>query len=153
MSNFIDIKMEYDEKKGYYDILSDEKGDLMQDQSFDTSIILALLTDARADKTEVPLVQNQRGTIVDLFTEGRKRNGSKLWLLNQSRATLTAKNRAKDYARNALQFLVEKGYCKDVFVSSKLTRDGIILNITIQRLTGVFDDYRYNAWNNNLYKV
>lgn len=153
MSNFIDIKLEYDEKRGYYDIIPNETGDLAQDQSFDTTINLALLTDARADKTEVPLVQNQRGTIVDLFTEGRKRNGSKLWLLSQARATLTAKNKAKDYAKNALQFLVEKGYCKDVFVNSRLTTNGIILDITIQRLTGVFDGYRYNAWDNSLYKI
>lgn len=149
--SFIDIKMPYDEDKEYYDLTFTDKGDLQRDESFDTSINCALLTDGRADNSEVKHIEKQRGTIVDIFTE--KRNGSKLWLLEQARANLDAKNRARDYAKNALNYLIEKGYVKDIEITSKLTQNGISLTIIFKRLDGVFDKYRYDAWNKSLYMV
>lgn len=149
--NFIDIKMAYDEDKEYYDLSFTDDGDLERDESFDTSINCSLLTDGRADSSEVKKVELQRGTIVDLFTDNR--NGSKLWLLEQARANLDAKNRARDYAKNALNFLIEKGFVKDIEVSSRLTDKGIALTIVFVRLNGVFDKYRYDAWNKSLYRV
>ena len=151
MSNFTDIKMEYKDKKGFFDISITDNGDLEQDQSFDTSLNCAILTDGRADNTEVNEIEKQRGTIVDLFTNNN--NGSKLWLLEQARADLNTKNRSTDYVKNALKFLVEEKFCKNISVSSKLTVDGIILMITIERLNGVFDNYNYNAWEKSIYKV
>ena len=149
--NFIDIEMKYDNDKGFFDISFDDNGDMNYDDTFDTSVNCAVLTDGRADKTEVSLVENQRGTIVDLFT--KVRNGSKLWLLEQARADLSSKNRAIDYAKNALQYLVDEGYCKNVLVDGSLKREGITLVITIEALNGVFDKYRYDAWNKSMYKV
>lgn len=155
MSNksFIDIKMLYDEKKGYYDISFTDNGDLQRDETFDTSINCALLTDGRADETEVKYVELQRGTIVDLFTPNNNRNGSKLWLLEQSRIDLSAKNRARDYAKNCLQFLKDNNFVKDISVDAKLTEKGIELYISFERFSGVFDKYRYDAWNKSLYNI
>ena len=149
--NFIDIQMLFDSKKGYFDISFTDEGDIKSDSSFDTTINCSLLTDGRADSSEVPLVERQRGTIVDLFT--RKRNGSKVWLIDQSRADLSAKNKMIDYARNALYFLVEEGFIKDLSVSAELKAEGISLFITFVRFTGVYDKYRFDAWNSSIYKV
>lgn len=151
MSNLIDIKMEYDNQKGYFDLCVTDSGDLEKDKTFDTTLNCSILTDGRADSSEVNIIERQRGTIVDIFTS--KRNGSKLWLLEQSRLDLSAKNRAIDYAKNALQFLIDEGFCKDIVVTSKLTHQGISLFITVERLNGVFDQYRYDAWENSIYKA
>ena len=151
MSNLIDIKIQYDNQKGYFDLCLTDSGDLEKDRTFDSTLSYSLLTDGRADITEVGLVEKQRGTIVDLFTS--KRNGSKLWLLEQARLDLSSKNRAIDYAKNSLQFLIDEGFCKDIKVTSKLTHQGISLFITIERINGVFDQYRYDAWEQSIYKV
>lgn len=149
--NFIDIKLNYKDEKGYFDLSFTKNGDLKMDESFDTTLNCSLLTDGRADKSEINQVEKQRGTIVDLFTD--RRNGSKLWLLEQARVDLDSKNKAIDYAKNALQFLIDEGFCKDVSVSARLQEKGIVLNIAIERLNGVFDKYKYNAWENSIYKV
>ena len=67
--NFIDIMMSFNKEKGYFDISFTKEGDIKSDVSFDTTINCSLLTDGRADSSEVPLVERQRGTIVDLFTK------------------------------------------------------------------------------------
>lgn len=149
--NFIDLKMTYNDDKCYFDLQVTKNGDLQYDNSFDTSMNCALLTDGRADKSEVNILERQRGTIVDVFTT--KRNGSKLWLLEQSRLDLTAKNRAMDYCNNALSFLSELGYCKAITTTSKLRINGIELSIIIERMNGVFDKYAFNTWENSIYKV
>lgn len=148
--NFIDIEMLYDNKKEYYDLAITETGDLKIDDTFDTAINCALLTDGRADSTEVKFVEKQRGTIVDLFTDGR--NGSKLWLLEQSRVDLSTKNKAVDYCKNALQYLIDKNYLKNIFVNAQLSANGVIIYIDFERFSGVFDKYRYDAWDKSLYR-
>lgn len=95
---FTDIELLYRDEKGYYDLAITGTGDLKADNSFDTGVNLALFTDGRADKSEVSNPEDQRGTIVDMFTNGY-RNGSKLWLLEQSRLDAGAVNRAIDYAK------------------------------------------------------
>lgn len=149
--NFIDIKMAFDENKGYYDIIPTEEGDLAYDDSFDTTVKCSLLTDGRADSSEVKYVEKQRGTIVDLFTTAR--NGSKLWLLEQARLDLNSKNKAIDYAKTALKFMLDANYIKNVLITGRLTANGITLNIDFERLSGVFDKYRYDAWENSVYKT
>ena len=149
--NFIDIMMSFNKEKGYFDISFTKEGDIKSDVSFDTTINCSLLTDGRADSSEVPLVERQRGTIVDLFT--KKKNESKIWLIEQSRADLSAKNKMIDYARNALYFLVEEGFIKDLSVSAELKAEGISLFITFVRFTGVYDKYRFDAWNSSIYRV
>lgn len=148
---FTDIELLNREEKGYFDLEITSNGDLKADTSFDTGIFLALLTDGRADVSEVTRPENQRGTIVDLFT--RKRNGSKLWLISQSRNNTGALNRAIDYCKNALSYFVEENFINSVLVDGKITSKGIILNITIIGKQGEIDKYTYTAWNNSMYKV
>lgn len=146
-SPFVDIKLEFDEAKGYYDIVI-ENGDIAVDNSYKSTIILALGTDARASNDEISSVEKQRGAIADLYTPHA--NGSKLWLLEQARLDTSSKNRAVDYAFNALKYLKEDVLLKNINVSGNLSADGIILNIELQALNGVFDKYKFNAWKNTI---
>jgi phage gp46-like protein len=147
---FTDIELLYREDKRYYDLAITQRGDLKADNSWDTGLNLALLTDGRADKSEVTRPENQRGTIVDLFTP--KRNGSKLWLLEQARNDAGAVNRAIDYCKNALKFFTEENYAKTILVDGRRTSKGIILTIDVYGKDGEIDKYRYDAWNNSLYR-
>jgi len=144
---FIDLKLEFNENKGYYDILI-ENGDIVVDNSYKTTLILSLGTDARANTEEINSIDKQRGSITDLYTS--QENGSKLWLLEQSRLDTSSKNRAVDYALNALKYLNDNGLLKNINVSGNLTSEGIVLSIELQALNGVFDKYKYNAWKNTI---
>jgi len=148
--DFIDIKLKFDEDKGYFDIGITGNGDIEADNSFDSTLILALHTDGRASDTEVLSADRQRGTIVDLFS--RARNGSKLWLLEQSRNDVSARNCVTDYVKSALSFLVNKGFAKSVDVSAKITAKGIIYSIILYRVNGVTNKYAYRAWDNSIYR-
>jgi hypothetical protein len=48
---------------------------------------------------------------------------------------------------------VEEGFIKQVQVNGKLTSKGVVLLITIFGIKGSIDKYRYDAWNNSMYKV
>lgn len=152
MSNpFIDLKMTYNEELGCHDLVVSASGSLEADFSFDTVIANAIKTDGRADKSEVPDVALQRGTIVDLYTN--KPNGSKLWLLKQARTDTNSKNKAVDFVKNALKFLKEEGFVEDIYVDASLTSKGIALYVTIKTIRGTFNKYRVDAWNNSVYRV
>lgn len=148
---FTDIELLYREEKGYYDLAITSTGDLKADNSFDTGVNLALFTDGRADKSEVSNPEDQRGTIVDMFTNGH-RNGSKLWLLEQSRLDAGAVNRAIDYAKNALKYFVDLSLVQKFSVDGYLTSKGVVLVIVIKGLNGTIDKYKYEAWSNSIYK-
>lgn len=148
---FTDIELLYREEKGYYDLAITGTGDLKADNSFDTGVNLALFTDGRADKSEVSNPEDQRGTIVDMFTNGY-RNGSKLWLLEQSRLDAGAVNRAIDYAKNALKYFVDLSLVQKISVDGYLTSKGVVLVIIIKGLNGTIDKYKYEAWSNSIYK-
>lgn len=148
---FTDIELLYRDEKGYYDLEITANGDLKADNSWDTGLHLALLTDGRADKSEVPRPEKQRGTIVDLFT--KRRNGSKLWLLEQARNDNGAVNRAIDYCKNALKYFIDEEFVKTIYVDGQRTSKGIILYITIFGKDGEIDKYRYDAWNNSMYRA
>lgn len=148
---FTDIELLYREEKGYYDLAITGTGDLKADNSFDTGVNLALFTDGRADKSEVSNPEDQRGTIVDVFTNGY-RNGSKLWLLEQSRLDAGAVNRAIDYAKNALKYFVDLSLVQKISVDGYLTSKGVVLVIIIKGLNGTIDKYKYEAWSNSIYK-
>lgn len=148
---FTDIELLYREEKGYYDLAITSTGDLKADNSFDTGVNLALFTDGRADKSEVSNPEDQRGTIVDVFTNGY-RNGSKLWLLEQSRLDAGAVNRAIDYAKNALKYFVDLSLVQKISVDGYLTSKGVVLVIVVKGLNGTIDKYKYEAWSNSIYK-
>lgn len=148
---FTDIELLYREEKGYYDLAITSTGDLKADNSFDTGVNLALFTDGRADKSEVSNPEDQRGTIVDVFTNGY-RNGSKLWLLEQSRLDAGTVNRAIDYAKNALKYFVDLSLVQKISVDGYLTSKGVVLVIVVKGLNGTIDKYKYEAWSNSIYK-
>ena len=147
---FTDFELLYREDKGYFDLEITDSGDLKIDKSFDTGLNLAILTDGRADVSEISRPENQRGTIVDLFTD--RKNGSKLWLLEQSRNDEGALNRAIDYCKNALKYFVDLNFVKQILVDGAKSEKGIYLTITVYGINGEIDKYRYDAWNNSMYR-
>ena len=83
-----------------------------------TAIVISLFTDARAEASEVPADNQNRGYWGDLFLA--ESMGSKLWTLQREKLTQPTLNRSRDYIQQAVQWLIDNG-------------DLLAVNITVER--------------------
>lgn len=120
-------------------------GDVAPEEGLDTAVWLSIFTDARArDDDELPAdpgqgFRDRRGWWGDSYPDvAGDVFGSRLWLLERSKATQQTLTRAVQYAREALVWLKQDGIAEDVAVSGKwvLTEPGqkiLALEVEIHR--------------------
>lgn len=126
--------------------------DLATDGGLETAVLLSLFTDRRAEEGDVlPSGEtDRRGWWADeLPAVAGDRHGSRLWLLAREKDSPEVLQRAQDYAREALAWLVEDLVAERVDVSATSQphspgRSELLLDIRIQRPTGAAVTYRYN---------
>lgn len=133
---------------GVYDIKIGFDGDIETADSFDTFIIVALLSDKRADASEMLDPSRRRGWIGNEHTPGFEL-GSKLWLYDQARLTRTIINEIQTEAVNALQSLVDE----DLAVAIRgaeivLTDAGASLVVLIERSQSRVEKRFFELWQN-----
>lgn len=111
--------------------------DLEPDDSLETAVMLSLFTDRRAaDDDVLPFGESdRRGWWGDNFPSvPGDLIGSRLWLLSRSKQTQDVVDRAKDYAKEALQWLIDDRICEQIDVESAIVGNGILgIGITIFR--------------------
>lgn len=123
---------------------------LDEDDGLETAVILSLFTDRRADADDALPGDSadRRGWWADAYpvTDGDK-IGSRLWLLSREKQLQAALQRAKEYAEEALQWLVDDGVVKSVSATAMIVRDGVLgLIVEVQR-AGDTARYRFdNFW-------
>ncbi len=122
-------------------------GDLGIDGGLRSAVIVSLFTDRQAEDDDVLPTggTDRRGWWGDLKTDGSAapagdRIGSLLWLLGRELATEETRQRAVDYAGDALAWLIDDGVAQTVDVDATLTgapaSRSIALQITITRRDG-----------------
>lgn len=86
-------------------------GGLRAEQALATAVLICLMTDRRADATELRDGDVNRGWPGDGFdlAPGEAPLGSKLWLLRRRPLEEGIETLAEDYAREALQGLIDQG--------------------------------------------
>lgn len=129
-------------------------GDFRIDEGFRTSLIISLLSDRRADESQVTLSQFRRGWICDLVTTtpGFK-IGSHLWLLENSRIIPETLSLAEDYAQKSLQWLLDENLAIKINASASISliRDHAIdLVIEITSPSGSVSVEAFNLWKRTL---
>lgn len=133
-----DIALAWDSPRWRADV-SIVAGDLSRDDGLRTAVILSLFTDAPArDDDVLPPGADRRGWWGDaLATIPGTVTGSRLWLLSRSKQLASVLERARGYATEALQWLVDDGIASDVDVVASVPRDGVLgLSIAITRPAG-----------------
>ena len=115
---------------GLFDLVL-QGGDLAGDDSLGTAVLISLFTDARADADVLPEgVTDPRGWWADALLAENARSfsgvGSLLWLLAREKQTQEVMARAEDYARQALQWLVDDGLASAVSVFAENPRNGVL---------------------------
>lgn len=133
-----------------------EGGDLAGEKGLETAIILSLFCDARARDDDIlpDGTDFRRGWWADSLaplamgglnlrpdSAANDRIGSRLWLLAREKELPEVLARAKDYAEEALKWLIDDGEAKAVSVSASILRKGwLCLDISITLADG--SDYR-----------
>lgn len=117
------------------------QGDLAGLDDLTTAVVLSLFTWRRANSDDrIPDgTDHPQGFWGDLFAEREgDQLGSRLWLLSREKLTQETMNRAKEYAAEALQWMIDDGVATQIEI--QLERQGLhqlAMAITIYRQTSV----------------
>lgn len=120
--------------------LSLEAGDLATEAGLKTAVIVSLFTDRRA-RPDDRLPQDggdRRGWWGDVAgQEADDQIGSRLWLLSREKQTPEVVARAREYALEALGWMLRDRVASAVEVEAEITRPGVLgLGIIITRPDG-----------------
>lgn len=129
----MDFALTYDAGGQRFD-LALEDGDLASDESLRTAVILSLFTDRRALAEDVlpDGTSDRRGYWADAYRS--RPHGSRLWLLHREKTQAEVLRRAKEYAEEALAWLIEDAVAESVEVEAwQMRREVLGLRITIRR--------------------
>lgn len=154
MTENIDIAVKR-QTNGFFDIdINESTGDFVLTPGFNTNLKMALFEDRRADRSEMVPPERRRGWWGnELFDEIAFEIGSKLWLLDQARLNQETLNRAVDYVRQSLQWLIDDGHLTEVSVSGELRPDTIVLTIDLIRDGSLVESRSFDIWNSTELEV
>ena len=136
-------------QQGCYD-LKLENGDLVADGGLETAIIISLFTDKRVTTEQLPeFATDHQGWWGDMLPviDGDQ-IGSRIWTLNRSKITNETLRLHEDYAREALQHLIEDGVVDSIQIDANYNDDfNLVLDIAIIRPDN--ENTRFNViWDN-----
>lgn len=125
---------------------------LQEDDGLETAVVLSLFSDRRANLDDVlpDTSIERRGWWGDGFADVLgDRFGSRLWLLSREKQTDQVLERAREYAKEALAWLLEDGIAREVLVTAEVVRPGVLgLGIEIRRGDAAPVRYRFDSfWN------
>lgn len=112
---------------------------LATDDGLRTAIIISLFTDARArDDDPLPAEGDRRGWWGDALPQvAGDAIGSRLWLLAREKKLPSVVQRARDYAAEALAWLIADGIVRTVEVEAEAQgADRLAFGVVITRPTG-----------------
>jgi phage gp46-like protein len=125
---------------------------LQADDGLATAVILSLFLDRRAEADD-PLdgQADRRGWWADAFPAvSGDQIGSRLWLLRREKQTPEVLTRAREYAEEALRWLVDDGVAARIAVSTAIVRTGVLgIVAEIHRPDGAAQSFTFSLlWEN-----
>ena len=154
----IDISLSFNSERADFDLtLTGQDGetrDLQGDAGLLTAVILSLFTDRRASPDDplpderVGVASDRRGWWGDYILEDDARDpmGSRLWLLSREKDMPVVVARARQYAEEAVAWLVRDRHVGDLRVEVNRVEPGY-LGITIQALPPPGTTEKTREWN------
>jgi phage gp46-like protein len=122
--------------------------DLAVDEGLETAVLLSLFLDRRADGDDVipDGTDDRRGYWGDAFPEvPNDLIGSRLWLLSREKQVQTVLSRAEEYAREALQWLLDDRVSDRIEVTAEFVRAGVLgIRVVIHRPRKAPAQFRYD---------
>ncbi len=123
-------------------------GSLAADTDIRTAVLISLFTDRRAEDDDAlpDPASSKRGWWGDALYP--RRIGSRLWLLGREKQLAEVVSKAKEYAREALVWLVEDGVASAVNVDAAIVASGTLgLRIIVRRNNKAPEKFNFDfAW-------
>lgn len=116
-----------------------EDGDLVGDDGLETAVAISIFTDRRVTDEELPYPQtDKKGWWGDMFPEvDQDKIGSRLWLVGREKVTQEVANRAQDYCKEGLQWLIDDGVASSVTaIATYNSFKNLIIQIEIVKPSG-----------------
>lgn len=125
--------------------------DLETDSGLYTAVVISLFTDRRAEADdEIPDgTDDRRGWWADTYADNDgDLIGSRLWLLSREKHLPEIAARVKQYAEEALAWMIEDSICKKVEVTAELQNGGMLaMRVQLTRPDKSAVTYRFdNLW-------
>lgn len=144
-----DIKTVFIDMEHGADYALDALG-LTEDDGLETAVIISLFTDRRANADDtIPDGSNdRRGWWADAFNDVvNDKIGSRLWLLSREKQLSAVLVRAREYAMEALQWLVDDGVAQAVDVVASNPKPGVLgLWVSVYRPLQPVTQFRFDAF-------
>ena len=135
------------ETNGVFDISFDAEGDILTKDFFDTSLLMTVYCERRADASEMPSSHLRRGWIGNLETPDFE-IGSKLWLWYQARKNNDTTNGITTALTNAASWLLDDEFVISYTVATVFTSEAAFAQIDIFRSRSKVDRRLFELWNN-----
>jgi phage gp46-like protein len=122
---------------------------LAEEDGLETAVIISLFTDRRAAADDIlPTGDNRRGWWGDALAEiDGDLIGSRLWILSREKQLPAVVGRAREYAEEALRWLVVDGVASAVAVAAEVIRDEVLgLQVLISKPDGTMARYQFNRF-------
>ncbi len=124
-----------------------DAGGLLEEEGLASAVILSLFTDRLAEPSDrIPDgTTDRRGVWSDLFRRDQAdRQGSRLWLLHREKLTEAVRLRARDYAREALDWMLEDGVADAVAIEAVIVPpDRLDLRVVVSKDGRTLFDNRF----------
>lgn len=136
----------------FFDLSIADNGDLHIETGFNTAIIMSLFCERRAHPYEVSTPRYRRGWWGNTTRTDGHEDGSRLWLLEQSRLTTSTLRLAEKYAEESLQWFIEDTDLKSFTVSAEATLNNnepvVRLQINLLRKNNANESLYFTVWSN-----
>lgn len=132
------IKLEWDNETQQADAPLNSGGFLDTSSGFETAVAISLFSWARDDSADTTVVPQKFGWWGDTFAPNAgDRTGSKLWTLARAKVNADTMGKAKTFALEALQWMIDDGAAKSVLVEvERYNIETIAMKISITRKQG-----------------
>lgn len=142
-----DIRLNYIPESFQGDLVMDPSGsDILRDDGLETSVLISLFTNRRVLPDEAENPEDLRGWWADQIS-GIEEDaiGSKLWLLDRSKTTEQTLVKARQYAFEALEWMIDDGVAANVNVEVERNQnDRLYIKVQIKRIDGSNITFKYD---------
>lgn len=136
----------------FFDISIDSTGDLELEYGFNTALVMSVFCERRAKSYEISTPMYRRGWWGNTTRDDAHEDGSRLWLLEQSRLTTKTLRLAENYTEEALQWLVSDVDLQSFSVTAEAVLDNeepvVQLNINLLRKNNAKESFYFTVWSN-----
>ena len=131
----------------YYDFVWSNEGDIPVDQALDTTILMSIYEEVRANSGEIAVDNLRRGWIGNESTPDFQQ-GSKFWMFEQERITSSMLAELGPVVNNGLKWLIDENIAISTSANASYIGGKIVIEVKFERPSGKIERKLFTLWDN-----